>query len=80
MTESDKAKCKWCMKMQMKVVTREGGKRKVLDEHGHQWNGRICPSCNRFRVRTAMKALRTVRSSTPVSSQLNHGPNTNLQD
>ena len=59
--ESNLKKCKVCL--QLKICIEAGkypnGKIKVyVDESGKKWNGKVCSSCNRDRMKNVMRAGR----------------------
>lgn len=56
--------CKVCSEKKVRVKI---GKRKTgsifVDQVAREWNGKVCPDCNKNRVKTSMQKLRSKEAS-----------------
>ncbi len=62
--ESNMVVCKVCKELKVKTeagLYPRGKTKRYVDEFGLQWNGKMCPACNRERAKNTMKASRTFR-------------------
>lgn len=68
-TEANLVQCKVCQDLKVKIEAGKypkGKTKKYVDEHNVQWNGKVCPECNRERVKKNMAVKRLV---TPIISE-----------
>jgi hypothetical protein len=62
MSESNLRKCKDCGELKNRIQDGKfssGRDKRWLDETGKQWNGSVCPNCQRNRVKLRVKMLRS---------------------
>lgn len=56
-----KAICKKCLKERVRNPAGffgNGRDRRYTDQHNAQWNGKVCPKCQRDKMKTHMKVKR----------------------
>jgi hypothetical protein len=69
MADVDKRRCKVCNIVQNRILDgkfNQKDKRYRGDTPGY-WNGSVCPSCNKVRVKTLMKVKRSNKRSRKVA-------------
>lgn len=67
MQEKDIRRCKVCNDLKQRILVGKFDQKnkKFLDENGLTWNGNVCGSCNRERVKNVMRKTREERKLTP---------------
>lgn len=58
--ESNLTICRKCMEKKLRVFVGKypSGNKRYKDEFGNLWSGNICPSCNKNRIKEAMRVKR----------------------
>lgn len=59
--EINKRKCKICLELKDRILVGkfDHKNKKYQDNTGKTWNGNVCPSCHKERVKNNMKKLRS---------------------
>lgn len=62
--EQDTRACKRCGELKIRIHSGmyDNRTKKFVDDKGAHWNGRVCPECNKKRVKTSIKQLRDIRN------------------
>ncbi len=68
--EVNKKLCKLCNEVKTHILVGKFDERnkKYTDETGSYWNGRVCPTCNRGRVRENMRKKREASKQVQVET------------
>lgn len=59
--ESNLRQCKQCLTTKKRTLAGkypDNKNVKWVDEHGRQWNGKLCPECNAQRAKLTMRKIR----------------------
>ena len=62
-TEASLVQCKVCQDLKVKIEAGKypkGKTKKYVDQNNIQWNGKVCPECNRSRVKKNMSVKRLI--------------------